>query len=89
MLADYTKRKGGVKFIHDNELAPGVSIGEHAHHVDEQVYLILIGTGEMHIDGVVTPVGRADAYLARRGHSHSRINTGNTPMRMLVIGVNP
>jgi mannose-6-phosphate isomerase-like protein (cupin superfamily) len=89
MLADYAKADGGIKFIHDNELAPGVSIGEHTHHADEEVYFILTGTGQMRIDSVLTPVGPGDACLTRRGHSHSLTNTGDTPMRMLVIGVNP
>ena len=47
LLADYKKTGNGFKYIHDNMLEPGASIGEHAHIDDEELYVILWGRGVM------------------------------------------
>ena len=40
-----------LNFLHDDVLAPGVSIGPHAHRGDEEYYYILSGRGTMTLDG--------------------------------------
>jgi mannose-6-phosphate isomerase-like protein (cupin superfamily) len=87
-LADYHRKGAGIKFYHDNLLQPGDSIGEHAHKDDEEMYVILDGSGTMKIDSVTQPVVSGDICITRRGHSHSLANTGKSPMRFLVVGVN-
>jgi len=88
MLAAYGRSGAGVKFIHDNIVEPGASIGEHTHHDDEELYLIIEGVGVMRIDGVDEPVGPGDICLTRPGHSHSLTNSDAGPMRLIVIGLN-
>ena len=88
MLAQYDRAGAGVKFIHDNIVEPGASIGEHTHHDDEELYIIVEGEGMMRIDGVDEPVGVGDICLTRPGHSHSLINSDTRPMRLLVVGLN-
>ena len=76
----------GFRFVHDNIVEPGATIGEHTHKGDEEIYIILDGYGQMRIDGVDTPVGPGDMVITRDGHSHSLTN-GPAPMRLLVVGV--
>ncbi|HCE45233.1 MAG TPA: hypothetical protein DET40_16965 [Lentisphaeria bacterium] len=87
MLAEYQRKEPGIKFYHDNILQSGDSIGEHLHKNDEEMYIIVDGAGTMRIDGKDESVGPGDICLTRRGHSHSLVNTGSSPMRFLVIGV--
>ncbi len=89
LLGDYAKTAGGIKFIHDNRLEPGASIGEHRHDQDEELYVILSGRGTMRIDGTEQPVGPGDMCLTRVGHSHDLVNRGGEPMHFLVICANP
>jgi len=85
MLGDYQKTSPGFKFIHNNVIDPGASIGEHAHHGDEEIYMILTGRGVMKIDGVDQEVSAGDVCLTRSGHSHSLTNSLESPMHFLVI----
>jgi len=88
MLADYAKGGAGFKFIHDNVLEPGATIGEHTHKNDEEIYVILDGRGVMRIDGVDQDVAGGDVCITRAGHSHSLTNSPDTPMHLLVVGIN-
>lgn len=76
----------GITLVHDDILPPGVSIGEHLHSDDEEVYVILEGTGSMTVDGVRQVVTAGDVCVTRAGHSHSLINSGQQPLRLLVVG---
>lgn len=38
ILGDYDKETAGFKYIHEDVLEPGVSIGEHVHSGDEEIY---------------------------------------------------
>jgi|SRR5512139_1940587 uncharacterized cupin superfamily protein len=87
-LGDYAKSAPGVKFVHDDILPPGVSIGEHRHSGDEEVYVILEGRGTMTVDGIAMDVSGGDVCLTRSGHSHSLHNSGTEPLRLLVVGTN-
>ncbi|WP_026820112.1 cupin domain-containing protein [Arthrobacter castelli] len=70
------------------ELAPGGSEGRHAHSGDgelEELYLVLDGTGRMHVGDAVYDVDRGDSVLARPGAEHDLLNTGDGPLRILMI----
>ena len=88
MLADYTKDGPGFKYIHDNTLEPGASIGEHTHHGDEELYIIISGRGTMKVDGVEHPVGPGDMCVTRDSHSHDLTADSGSKMRMLVVCTN-
>ena len=85
LLADYRKTTAGFKYIHDNVLEPGASIGEHTHQGDEEIYAILAGRGVMKIDGRPAEVGPGDVCLTRSGHSHDLTCGNSGPMHFLVI----
>ena len=38
-----------LRFVHDDVLKPGVSIGTHTHSEDEEYYYIISGSGMMHL----------------------------------------
>ena len=86
LLAEDPQCANGFKFIHDNHLEPGATIGEHRHDDDEEIYIILGGHGTMHVDGVAQPVGPGDVCLTRRGHSHDLTNSQEGMMHFLVVG---
>jgi mannose-6-phosphate isomerase-like protein (cupin superfamily) len=56
----------------------------HHHNCDEQVTL-LSGTGEVEIDGVVTPLVPHDSTYVEGGIQHAFRNTGEEPMVILWI----
>ncbi len=83
--ADASPHRRVLKFIHDDILPPGSSVGEHTHAGDEEYYYILEGEGEMTLDGVVHKVTAGDLTAVFPGGSHALKNTGSTDMRILVI----
>lgn len=86
-FADCKRATVGIKFVHEDVLEPGTCIGAHRHEGDEEIYLVLEGTGEMLIDGGVQVIGSGDLCLTRHGHIHGLANTGAVPLRLLVVCV--
>jgi uncharacterized cupin superfamily protein len=82
---DYGRPSAGIKFVHDDVLEPGASIGEHAHQGDEEFYYILEGCGEMTLDDRTVDVKAGDFCFTGSGHRHSLRNTGAGPLRLLVV----
>jgi mannose-6-phosphate isomerase-like protein (cupin superfamily) len=76
-----------VQFIHDDILAPGVSVGLHAHTDDEEYYYILSGSGIMMLNDERIDVAAGDITAVFPGGKHSLENTGTEDMRILVISV--
>jgi len=74
-------------FLHDDILDPGVSIGEHHHDHDEEYYYIISGQGTMQLDGVRHAVGPGDVSAVFPGGRHGLENTGDQPLRILVVGL--
>ena len=56
----------------------------HSHNCPEQVTL-LEGTGEVEIDGVVTPLSKFDSTYIPGDIQHAFRNTGDGPMKILWI----
>lgn len=75
-----------LKFLHDDILAPGVSIGIHPHD-HEEYYLILSGQGDMTLDGERVAVQTGDITAIYPGGSHGLENTSEEDLRILVIGL--
>jgi uncharacterized cupin superfamily protein len=76
-----------LRFLHDDVLPPGTSIGVHRHKDDEEYYYILTGSGVMTLDGVRHEVGPGDITGVFPGGEHGLENTGDTDLRVLVISV--
>ena len=66
-------------------LEPGASIGAHAHETEDEIYLVLAGTGRILENGDWTPIQAGDAILTGKGGSHSVENTGSEPLVIAAI----
>src|SRR4051794_37138582 len=75
------------------ELPPGGFEGMHSHAEPdrplEEIYVFTEGTGEMTVDGETYSVAAGDAVLARVGTRHDLRNTGQGPLKVLVIWGEP
>lgn len=75
-----------LRFLHDDVLPPGVSIGVHAHQHEEHYY-ILSGRGKMTLDGQVFDVKAGDIGSVYTGGSHGLVNDSDQDLRLVVIGL--
>ena len=66
-------------------LPPGASIGPHRHEGEDEVYVILAGTGRLDDGATRTTVQPGDAILTGRGESHAIANAGDTPLVLLAM----
>lgn len=73
-----------LKFMHDDVLPPGASIGVHR-HADEEYYYILEGRGAMTLDGVTYPVTAGDVAAVLPGGEHGLANDSDKPLRIIVV----
>ena len=74
------------------ELAAGVSEGGHTHKgLDalEEIYYFIEGEGVLWTDGEDVPVRAGDAILPPEGSDHGFRNTGNKPLKLMIIWGKP
>lgn len=76
-----------LRFMHDDRLRPGATIGMHRHESDEEYYYFLAGTGTMILDGERLPVRAGDVTAVFPGGSHGLINDGDIDLRFIVVSV--
>jgi quercetin dioxygenase-like cupin family protein len=75
----------GVEFVSVLTLEPGASIGQHPHPSEEELYLILEGSGTGLLDGEAFPVSAGDAFLCKAGHAHGLQNSPDSPLTFLAV----
>lgn len=63
-------------------LPPDASIGPHAHVGEDEIYLILRGSGVLTEDGRETRVQAGDAVLTGNGSAHAIRNDGTEPLEI-------
>ena len=66
-------------------LPPGASVTPHHHEVIEEIYYVIEGEGVMRIDDEEREVGAGDAIYIPRFARHTLTNTGNGPMKILLV----
>lgn len=76
-----------IRFMHDDVLKPGVSIGVHAHSGDEEYYYVVAGRGVMTLDGQRHEIEAGDVAAVFPGGSHGLENTGGEDLRIIVVSV--
>jgi len=74
-----------LRFINYAEIPPGSSIGLHRHGNDEEVYVILSGTGTMTVDGKTRTVKEGDVVLNKPYCEHSLVNDSDNVLRALIF----
>jgi mannose-6-phosphate isomerase-like protein (cupin superfamily) len=73
-------------FIDLVQVPAGADIGLHTHSADnEEIYVIVSGTGHMQVDGEEIVVGTGDVIINRPGGSHGLVNVGDTTMHLVVV----
>ena len=71
--------------IAETEMAPGARAGLHIQPDQQEFLYVLAGHGHFTIDGETSPVKPGDAILARAGANFGLANTGQGPLRYLVV----
>lgn len=66
-------------------LPPGTSIGEHKHEGEDEVYLVVKGTGLLHDGSAESRVSAGDAILTGKGQSHSVCNDGSEALELVAL----
>ncbi len=66
------------------KIPPTEALREHR-HLQEEVYLILEGTGSVTIDGKTRPVGMGSAVFIPGNAAHSCENTGESDLRFACV----
>ena len=62
---------------------PGKATQEHIHSKTEEIYYVLEGEGQMHIDGETRVVRTGDGIAILPGSKHKIVNTGKTNLIFL------
>jgi len=77
-----------LQFLFYTVLPPGTSIGAHKHGNDEELYIILEGTGEMEVNSVKTTVVAGDVIVNKPFETHGLRNTSEIEdLKILVFEV--
>jgi len=84
-LIDRTTSPISACSLAEETLPPGASVTPHHHEVLEEVYYIIEGTGVMTVGDEQREVGEGDAIYIPKNHRHTLTNTGQTPMRLLLV----
>ena len=77
--------KGDCRLCSKITIQPGDSIGYHEHHNEEELYIILKGTGLVDDAGKPTEVFPGDVVLTRDGQGHSIKNSGDELLEFMAI----
>ena len=85
-IAEAAAFAGGCNFVDYAELPPEASIGRHRHgDQEEELYLVLEGSGLLWRDGDQLVVRAGDLVRNRPGGEHGLRNTGIGVLRLFVI----
>ena len=66
-------------------IAPGYSIGDHAHQGDNEIYYILSGTGLYNDNGNPVTVKAGDTTICNDGETHGLINNSKEPIELIAL----
>jgi len=66
-------------------IPPGASIGRHEHQNEDEIYLVLKGSGWLDDGTNRTRIGPGDAVLTGRGGAHAVINDGTEPLEIFAV----
>ena len=86
-VLDGAKLESYCDFVDYAVIDPGGSIGIHRHEENEEIYLILEGTGRMTVNGEAFPVKTGDVVLNRRHWSHGLENDSAEKLSIYVFQV--
>lgn len=74
-------------FLDHLMIPPKASVGSHYHAGVEEVYLVIKGTGTVHVDGEQAEIKFGDAIPVRANEVHSFENNSTEPLELIIYGV--
>lgn len=74
----------GIKIM-QGRLAPGATIGMHAHDTSSEIIYVLSGNGKVLYDGVEELLNPGDCHYCPKGHSHSLQNCSNDLLEFFAV----
>jgi len=66
-------------------LAPGASIGAHTHENEDEIYIVLAGSGLILENGAEIRLNVGDATLTKHGGTHGLVNDGAEPLVVAAV----
>jgi mannose-6-phosphate isomerase-like protein (cupin superfamily) len=84
-LVDRTTSEIELCSLAEEVLPAGAAVGRHHHLETEEVYYLLEGRGRMTVGGEARDVAAGDAIFIPRGATHTLENTGDAPLRLLLV----
>ncbi|MDF2542883.1 MAG: mannose-6-phosphate isomerase [Herbinix sp.] len=79
--------QSGIQFFHHTILPPNTTIGVHQHGKDEEIYIVLEGTGIMTLDDQTYDVKPGSVIVNKPHGSHGLTNTGSSELKLIVFEV--
>jgi len=76
---------GKVRLCTRLTLPPGASIGNHAHECEDEVYIVMSGSGKILEGGEWIAISAGDAVLTGKGGTHSVKNDGDVPLVIAAV----
>ena len=73
------------RMFNHSSLAPGVSIGEHYHEGDNELFYFLSGTGMYNDNGTMVRVHPGDTAICSSGEKHCIVNDGTEPLEFIAL----
>lgn len=84
-LVDRTTSEIELCSLAEEVLPAGAAVGRHHHLETEEVYYLLEGSGRMTVAEETRDVSAGDAIFIPRGTTHTLENTGDAPLRLLLV----
>ena len=84
-LVDRTTSEIELCSLAEEVLPVGASVGQHHHVETEEIYYLLEGRGRMSVGAETREVAAGDAVFIPRGAIHTLENTGDEPIRLLLV----
>ena len=84
-LVDRTTCESELCSLAEEVLPVGASVGQHHHVETEEIYYLLEGRGRMSVGAETREVAAGDAVFIPRGAIHTLENTGDEPIRLLLV----
>jgi mannose-6-phosphate isomerase-like protein (cupin superfamily) len=79
--------KAACNFVDYAVVPPNSSIGLHRHGENEELYLIIEGTGTMTVDDHIFKVKTGDLVVNRPGGQHGLTNDSTSDIKLFVIEI--
>ena len=84
-LVDRTTSEIELCSLAEEVLPVCASVGQHHHVETEEIYYLLEGRGRMSVGAETREVAAGDAVFIPRGAIHTLENTGDEPIRLLLV----